>query len=204
MSDVEKILGVVLAAGASSRMGTSKMALPWDEVSILETTLAHVSGSGVEDILLVTGGHRELVESLPCVAGIEQIFNADYAAGEMISSIKLALQKILSSPNLPDAIFVLPGDMPFVTAEIIDQIIGIWRKSPEYIVAPQHSGKRGHPVLFPFEIFKEFETLSAESVPRDLLKKHKLLLRLVEISDPAVLIDIDTPEAYAKYRPLSG
>ena len=195
------VLGVVLAAGASSRMGTSKMALPWGNSSVLETTLKHVAKSGASDTLLVTGGYRDLVESLPLVAEIERIHNVDYAGGEMISSIKLALKRVQALPELPDAVFILPGDMPFVTADTINKIIQVWGQYPDSIIAPTYEGKRGHPVLFPIEIFKKFDTLPAESVPRDLLRQCKSQIYLVEMDDPAVLIDIDTPQAYAKYKP---
>lgn len=199
-----QVFGVVLAAGASSRMGSSKMALPWADSSVLETVLTNVLHSRAADHLLVTGGYQQIVESLPLVAKVERVHNANYAAGEMISSIKLALERVQALSKLPDAVFVLPGDMPFVTASIINQIIQTSEKYPEAIIAPIYNGQRGHPVLFPFEIFERFKTLPAESAPRDLVKQYKQRLRLVEMKDPAVLIDIDTPEAYAKYKPQSS
>ncbi|MEM8859053.1 MAG: nucleotidyltransferase family protein [Chloroflexota bacterium] len=194
------VLGVVLAAGASSRMGTSKMALKWGESTVLETTLRNASLSSVTDILLVTGGYLELIECLPGVRTQSQVHNSNYATGEMISSIKLALNWIESRDFQPDGVFVLPGDMPLISDEMIDQLIDRWQASPTMIVAPIYDQKRGHPVLFPYEIFQQFKTLPAESVPRDLLKRFQDRMIFVEIADPAVLIDIDTPEAYKEHR----
>ena len=195
------VFAVVLAAGASSRMGTSKMALEWGDSTVLETTLQHVEDSQVYEMLLVTGGYRDLVEGLAKVKATNKAHNADFAAGEMISSIKLALSWLQQNQMRPDGILILPGDMPLVTASMIDLVISRWHQSPNQIVAPEYQKQRGHPVIFPFEIFLKFETLPADASPRDLIKANIDQLGLIPIDDPAVIIDVDTPAEYERYRP---
>ncbi len=199
MADLN-IVAVVLAAGNSSRMGQSKMALKWGESTVLETTLTNVMRANVESVLLVTGGYRELVEKLPLVQTTPRVFNPDFAEGEMLSSMKIALQTIKKN-ELPDGVLVLPGDMPLVTPDLLNQCIDEWAQTAEHIVAPTVDGKRGHPVIFPIEVFEQFETLPAEKSPRDLLKKQRSLLKLFPIEDQTIRIDVDTPAEYEKYRP---
>ncbi len=199
-----KIVAVVLAAGNSSRMGTSKMALPWGKSTVLETTLAHVQKANIEEILLVTGGYAERVESLPLVQDIPRVHNDNFATGEMVSSVKLALATLKQNDRFStrfDAVMVLPGDMPIVTTNLLNECVEIWRKNPTRIVAPVYAGQRGHPVIFPFMLFEEFETLPAEKSPRALLKRHQSHVLPFDLEDPAVIIDIDTPAEYEKYRP---
>ena len=142
-----------------------------------------------------------MVENLPSVKLTSKVHNSDYAAGEMISSVKLALSWLQQNDKWPDGVLVLPGDMPMVTTALIDQTINWWRQSPDQIVAPKYQKQRGHPVIFPFAIFSKFETLSADASPRDLIKAHIDQLSLLPIEDPAVTIDVDTPAEYEKYRP---
>lgn len=196
-----RVFAVILAAGASSRMGQSKMALEWGETTVLETTLTNIEHSQACGVLLITGGYREVVEALPKVATTAKIHNLNYEAGEMISSIKLALQVLQQSEQKPAGVLVLPGDMPLVSTEIIDQVIAHWIKNPDKIIAPVFGKQRGHPVIFPFTIFSMFDTLLADSSPRELIKVHSKLLELLPIEDPAIIIDIDTPAEYAKFRP---
>ena len=195
------ITAVVLAAGNSSRMGRSKMALKWGDSTVLETTIAHVQQAKVRSLLLVTGGYRDVVERLPLVQKIPRVHNENYAVGEMISSIKIALETIKAGHTMPDGILVLPGDMPLVTTSIIDKCIAEWHQSPEKIVAPTYEGKRGHPVIFPMQTFAQFETLPAQKSPRDLLKANQSLLKLFSLDTQAIRIDVDTPVEYSKYRP---
>ncbi|MFT5196297.1 MAG: molybdenum cofactor cytidylyltransferase [Cellvibrionaceae bacterium] len=195
------VFAVVLAAGASSRMGTSKMALKWGESTVLETTLVHVSNAATSGVLLVTGGYRELVIGLPEVARTTTVHNENYEAGEMISSIKLALRFLQQVNQPPGGVLILPGDMPMVTTQLIDKVILEWCRAPDKIVAPVLGKQRGHPVIFPFELFSKFEALSTDASPRDLIKAHSHRLKLLPMDDPAIIIDVDTPAEYAKYRP---
>ncbi|MFK7802837.1 MAG: NTP transferase domain-containing protein [Anaerolineae bacterium] len=199
----KNIFAVILAAGASSRMGTSKMALKWASTTVLETTISNVKGASVSDILLVTGGYLDLIQNLPGVIETDQVHNPDYASGEMISSIKLALGYLQRSNGIPDAVLVLPGDMPLISSQLIDQVAADWLESPHKIVAPVFGKQRGHPVIFPYSLFAEFETLPADASPRDLIKANAHLLKLVPIDDHAVVVDVDTPAEYEKHRPES-
>lgn len=199
----KNIFAVVLAAGASSRMGTSKMALKWGDATVLETTLTNVAGADVSGILLVTGGYLDLIRHLPKVVETAQVHNADYAAGEMISSIKLALTYLEQRAEKPDGVLILPGDMPLVSSKLIDQVMDVWRQSSNKIIAPTVGKQRGHPVIFPYRLFAKFKTLPADASPRDLIKANIHLLELVSTHDPAVIIDVDTPAEYEKHRPES-
>lgn len=196
-----KVGAIVLAAGQSSRMGTSKMALPWGNSTVLETTISNIMQAGIVDILVVTGGYKNEVESLPLLAQNSRVHNPNYAAGEMISSVKLALKIVNELEWHSDGILVIPGDMPLIDPTLVKRCLNEWMETSNLIVAPRFQGQRGHPVIFPFDIFQQFETLPAHKSPRDLLKAKSNRFRMYEEADGAVIIDIDTPAEYEQYRP---
>src|SRR4030095_4790685 len=86
------ISAILLAAGQSKRMGRPKMLLPWGEATIIEQVITTFLNAGVEDLIVVTGGAREQVESLISQYPVKKIYNNDYVAGEMLSSIQCGLR----------------------------------------------------------------------------------------------------------------
>lgn len=84
------ITALILAAGQSKRMGQPKMLLPWSEKTVLEQVVHTFKSAGVEDILVITGGDKERVETLVSNSA-RTVFNPDFAKGEMLSSIQAGL-----------------------------------------------------------------------------------------------------------------
>jgi len=86
------ISAIILAAGASRRMGQPKMLLPWGKVSVLEHVISVFAGAGIEDILVVTGAVREQIEETVVKYGtrfpVRSVHNKKYSHGEMLSSLQ--------------------------------------------------------------------------------------------------------------------
>ena len=205
MTQQEKhITAVILAAGQSKRMGQAKLLLPWGEQTILETTIAHLKASNARDLLLVSGGYRQAVEQLAEKHEVPIVYNPQFAIGEMLSSLQTAVAHLTISPSPPDAILIMLGDLPFITTEIINQIIACYQAQDTAVVAPVHNGRRGHPVLLSASLFASLIALPAGSAPRDLLKKQQQETTFLEIDTDVILRDIDTPEAYKKWAPQSN
>ncbi len=207
-----RVTAVVLAAGESRRMGTNKLLLPWGETTVLGRTLANVGAAAVHDVLLVTGHERERVEAMIAraweathadevgsVSGgqLPTLFNHDYANG-MLTSVQAAVRAL---PASADAILVMLGDQPMVTADTIDRLLYAYAATPAGLVAPYCGGRRGNPVLIDRRYFDELLALPADAAPRVLLARHTDDLLAVEVEDEAVLIDLDRPEEYERRRP---
>src|SRR5512144_2811697 len=88
------ISAIILAAGQSRRMGQPKMLLPWGKSTVIEHVIVTFLRSGIEDVIVVTGGAREKVESVISGYPVRKSYNEAYAAGEMLSSIQCALRTI--------------------------------------------------------------------------------------------------------------
>ena len=103
------ISAIILAAGQSKRMGQPKMVLPWGKSTVIEQVVMTFLQAGIEDILVVTGGAHEVVEKTLDPYPVRKIYNPDYAAGEMLSSLQLGLSKLHREAQ---AVLVGLGDQP--------------------------------------------------------------------------------------------
>jgi molybdenum cofactor cytidylyltransferase len=188
------ITAVVLAAGKSERMGRPKMLLPFGRKTLIETVLAGVLRSRVDDVVVVLGAHRETIEPVVSKFALRTVFNSDFGAG-MLSSILRGLREV---PAAAQAFLVVLGDQPFPPATVIDRLIAAHERTGKGIVLPVHRGRRGHPVLIDMRFRDEVTALDPSVGLRQLLRDHPDDVLEVSVRTPAVLAGIDRPEDYRK------
>jgi molybdenum cofactor cytidylyltransferase len=194
-----RVTAVVLAAGEGKRMGDkTKQLLPWGETTVLGQTLRNVLGSAVHDVIVVTGHEAEAVEAVTITEGARTIHNPDYAVGEMLSSLQVAVKDLDDGVA---AVLVVLADQPMVETETLDKIQGAFWQGWGDLIAPVFDGKRGNPVLIGRRYFEELLALPVGAAPRDLVKRHLDELYLIEVGSDSILRDLDTVEAYERWRP---
>jgi molybdenum cofactor cytidylyltransferase len=191
-----RVAAAVLAAGESRRMGHNKLLLPWGDTTVLGRTLGNVRASAVHNLVLVTGFERERVEAVVTGEEVPSTYNLDYAKG-MLASVQTAVRAL---PSFIEAMLVVLGDQPMVEAPIIDELLRAYAAGPQGLVAPTYRGARGNPVLIDRRYFAELLALPLDAAPRALLERHADDLRLVEVDSEAILIDLDRPEEYVRWR----
>jgi len=191
------ITALILAAGQSKRMGQPKMILPWGETTVLGQVIATFKAAGVEDIIVITGGDREQVERLVS-ASSRTVFNPGYAEGEMLSSLQMGLGNL--KPGA-EAILVGLGDQPQVRERSVQLVLEEYTKSRASLVVPSFEMRRGHPWLVTRQHWDEILQMRFPESPRDFLNRHAKNICYVEVEDPGILKDLDTPEDYWKSRP---
>lgn len=194
----KRVVAIVLAAGESKRMGRLKQTLPWGNTTILGQTLRNLKQSTVHDILVVSGHEAERVERIAAAEGCQVLFNPQYAAGEMLSSLKTGVA------HLPDniaAVLVMLADQPMLEPEIINQLSSTFWQGRGELIAPSYEGQRGNPVLIGRTYFEELLTLPPDVAPRELLFRHPQELVLVPVNSDSVLKDLDRPEDFERWRP---
>jgi molybdenum cofactor cytidylyltransferase len=191
------ISAIILAAGQSKRMGQPKMLLPWGNTTVLEKVIATFKAADVEDILVVTGGVRDAVESL--VGGSAQIiFNPNYAKGEMLSSVQVGLVGL--KPGAEAALIGL-GDQPQVRERSVRSVLKAYRNSGASLVVPSFQMRRGHPWLVARVHWDEILEMRSPASLRDFLNRHADEIHYVELHHESVLQDLDTPGDYLKSKP---
>lgn len=181
------IVGVLLAAGASRRMGADKLGLPWRGATVLSATLARWREVEELDEILLVRRRDDPGERWPKV---KVLVNAGADEG-MGSSLRLAASAL---PPEADAVVVGLADMPEVDPSTLSALVAAWRPlGPRGIVAPTCKGERGHPVVLGRDHFPALRSLSGDSGARTILKDHAADVKLVPVEDPGVLIDLDRP-----------
>ncbi len=131
------INGLILAAGFSSRMGSFKMELDIDGISMIERTVLNMQNV-CDKVIVVSGYKKEIIRDLlKGYKKVDIVENIKYEMG-MFSSIQAGLKTLDC-----DRVFIQPGDIPFVSADVHNALLA----DIEDILIPIYKGRKGHPVL---------------------------------------------------------
>jgi molybdenum cofactor cytidylyltransferase len=195
-----RVSAVVLAAGKSDRMGSTKQLLPWGDTTVLGQTLVNLNASSVNDIVVVVGFQAGAVQDVARKQSVPTLLNPEYETGEMLSSLKMAVNQL---PSNQSAVLVILADQPMVAPEIIDQLLERYWQGNAELIAPIYKGQRGNPVLIGRTFFQELLDMNPGMAPRHLLQRHANELVLVDVKSPTVLQDLDLPKDYERWRPVS-
>jgi len=193
-----KIAGLVLAAGRSTRMGGPNKLL--EEIGgrpLVRIAADQLIASQARPVIVVTGHQRERVEH--ALAGLPVTFahNADFSEG-LSTSLKAGIKSV---PADVDGAIVTLGDMPQVSAKLIDRLIAAF--DPErgaLVVVPTLEGKRGNPVLWSRRFFPDLMMIDGDVGARHLIGSYPEAVAEVPVEDAAALTDVDTPEALLAVR----
>lgn len=199
---MNKVAAIILAAGRASRFGAgegdSKVLAPLDGRPLVRHVAEAALASRARPVIVVTGHAAEAVQA--ALAGLDVTFvhNARAASG-MASSLQCGLA---AAPSSCDAALILLADMPRVRAATFDALIAAHEGATPHplAVAPVYEGRRGNPVLLGRPLFGAVAALEGDVGARGLLKAAGAEIAEIAVSDPGVLLDIDTREALAAER----
>ncbi len=195
---MKNIKGVLLSAGESRRMGFPKALLKLNSETVIEMLLNEYKNSNLSGTIVVLGAYRNKIEPLikKKFPGIKIAFNRDYKK-EMFSSIQTAISVI----NEDDAVLIGLVDYPFITKKIINQLIYEYKDGS--IVIPAYKGRKGHPIIIPLSLKDEILSMKAEDHSlRDVISKHRDIVKIVEVDTDSILFDMDTPEKFEEAKEI--
>ncbi len=189
-----RFVAVVPAAGASRRMGSPKLLLPWGERTVVECVVAAYRASRVSAVVVTVAPGDETLAAVCRGAGGEVVVPSE-PPPDMKASVQAALAHVSlhHGAAAPDAFLVAPADMPWLRTDVIDRLIGRFALGRAPAVVPTHGGRRGHPVILSWELADEVLGLGDAETLKTVIARHPT--ELVECDD-SVLGDLDTPEAY--------
>ncbi|MCB0871958.1 MAG: nucleotidyltransferase family protein [Actinobacteria bacterium] len=190
-----RVTGLVLAAGASSRLGRPKQLVEVGGRPLVVHAVDALLDGGVEEIVVVVGAHAESVASaLPDHPQVRAVTNPDHHTG-LASSLQTGLDSV--GPEV-DAVVVLVGDQPGISGDSVRAVIASAAPDPGFAaVAARYDDARGHPVLLRREVFPRLMTLAGDTGARDLLRAIPVLE--VPVGGPAPP-DIDTEDDLRNVR----
>ncbi len=194
------IAAVVLAAGASSRMGRPQALLPIDGVRFIEKIVSSFQSTKVGKILVVLGHNAEEMRQKIADLPVLIVVNNEYKKGQL-SSLVAAIRDIQSRQSSAelDGILVHLVDHPYVNPILVDVMIDRFYESKKLIVVPRYHGRRGHPVIFSRSLFSELQDTPLDQGAKAVVHAHQKDTLEIDTEDEGVTIDIDTPEEYRQF-----
>ena len=196
------IAAVIPAAGKSARMGEPKLILTISGVPMITKVVSSFVLGGADRTIVVVAppsavGSNE-VAKLASEAGAEVVFAATQPE-DMRASVELAIEH-LSIPPCPDALLVSPGDAPGTSSTVVARVLHLGIQLHNRIVLPRHKRRRAHPLYLPWELALMIRELPAGVGVNALLEMHSDRISHLEVNEPDLLLDIDTPQDYQRWR----
>jgi molybdenum cofactor cytidylyltransferase len=200
-------------------MGKAKQLLPFGRTTLLGRVLNTARGAGLDYVVLVLGFEAGRIRhtldlncsnqlhpdqtrlnqtcpearTCPDSNPIQLIDIPDWHKGQSFS-VAAGLKSL--PPDMDGALFLL-GDQPLVTAQTIHHLVSVFQTSDHWILAPCFKGQRGNPVLVASPLFDRLKQPAGDVGARGLFKEFRHRMHCLEVDDPGVLRDVDTPEDYA-------
>lgn len=184
---------VLLAAGASKRLGKPKQELLYKGETLLQHAIHAALDSGCKPIVVVTGANADKLSPEAPDAAVVTVYNPEWQEG-MASSIRFGLTELVAiEPEVTDVIFMV-CDQPFVDAALLNTLIQMKQESGKGIVACAYGNTLGTPALFDKAYFAELMALSGKGGAKEFLFRYSDDTAAVPFPEGAV--DIDTPADY--------
>jgi molybdenum cofactor cytidylyltransferase len=192
------VTAIILAAGRSTRMGgPNKLLAELDGKPLVRIVTEQALASKARDVIVVTGHQAAMVEAALKGLGVKFVRNPSFAEG-LASSVKAGIAAVAGEV---DGAVVCLGDMPMISAQLIDHLIEAFAPDRgNLITVPVSDGRRGNPVLWSRRFFNELMTLDGDVGARHLIAKHGEAVAEVPVEGHAAFLDIDTPQALEAAR----
>lgn len=186
-------IGILLAAGESSRMGRPKPLLPWRGTTLVEYQMNSLLQGGCDKVIVVTGKYdAEMAPLLKDRPGVIRAYNPNFLEGKT-TSIKAGLSEL---PDGIHSIVLLAVDQPR-PAWVIEKVL---RKHTDFgadVTSPGFDGHGGHPLVFDAQLRPELAAINEDTEGvRAIFRKPDIDHHRLEFDSAVVRLDINTPEAY--------
>jgi CTP:molybdopterin cytidylyltransferase MocA len=200
MHDRAAIAIVLLAAGEAARFGSPKQIASIGKRAMVRHCAINALGTQVP-VLVVTGAHREAVETALGALHVALVHNPDWATGmgtSLARGVRAARER---NPTLRGVLIAL-ADQPSISTDNLHTLLREHTQAPLAIVASRFGDRSGPPCVFPASCFGELEHLSGPSGARSVIERHAALCRAIDM--PAAAHDIDTREDYRRFVEHGG
>lgn len=195
MSAAARVAGIVLAAGASRRMGTNKLLLDIEGEPMVRRTVRRVLDAGCSPVVVVTG--HEAARVREALVGLEVEFaESPDPTGPTSGSLHAGLRTL---GNDVDAALVMLSDMTQVSASMLRAVVESIAQGPEPLAVSRYGDVLAPPLVFTRSLWPELLAWHGEGCGKAVVKAHQSEARMLDWPE-AALQDVDTPEDYATVR----
>ncbi|MCH9015235.1 MAG: nucleotidyltransferase family protein [Gemmatimonadetes bacterium] len=194
----DQIAGIVLAAGASTRMSENKLLLELEDETLIERCVKRVLAAELDPVVVVLGYEADLVRRRIGSLPIHVIVNDRYEMG-MSSSLGIAVAELGDNVS---AVCVVLADMPFVTTKMLREVVSRYRESGAPLVVSRYGSINAPPTLFDHALFTELRASEGEEMGKRLVERYRDAAEIVEWPE-AALADVDEPDDYERALKIS-
>ena len=189
------VAAVVLAAGASTRMGRNKLLLDLGGETMVRRVVRAAAAAGVDQVLVVLGHEEPLVRAEVAGLACTLVVNPDHAQGAA-TSVRTAVGHVAATAH---AIVVVLADMPLVTADMIATVVARYRETAAPLVVSYYGAVQAPPTLFDRALFDELLAISGEREAKEVVRRHEAEAVVVHWPESARR-DVDLPADYEGVR----
>ncbi|WP_052823408.1 nucleotidyltransferase family protein [Neotamlana sedimentorum] len=194
---IEDIAIVVLAAGASTRMGEPKQLLPWKKKTLISHTIETVLQVNCKNVYVVLGANFDLISSEIKDYPVSILNNELWHQG-LGTSIACSTTFLINSDKDFDAILFVLADQPFITANYLNEMIVSYSFNKQTIIATMYTDKKnGVPVIFNKIYFKDLKIFKGDEGAKHLLMQLESSVKT--LIPPNKNVDLDTKEDYSTF-----
>lgn len=194
------IRGVILAAGASTRMGRPKAALELGDSgdTVLSRGVRTLLDAGLPGVVVVAGAAADEVRGALHLRSrrVRVVENRGWAAGQL-SSLLVGLDAV--ADDRLEAMLLTLVDVPLVAADTVRMVIRAWRATRAPIVRPAKGDRHGHPVIFDRAVFAALRAADPAEGAKAVVRARQHEIVNVEVEDEGAFVDLDTPEDYRRW-----
>ncbi|HAA29615.1 MAG TPA: 4-diphosphocytidyl-2C-methyl-D-erythritol synthase [Cyanobacteria bacterium UBA8553] len=190
---------IILAAGASTRMGTPKQLLLYQGRSFVRHIAEVAIASVCHPITIVLGANAQQIKPEVSQLLVQVVENPQWSQG-MSSSLRVGIEALNTVSQNLDAVVITLCDQPFVSSKILNRIVETYHSTGQLIIASEYAGTLGVPALFSRTLFSELMDLKHTEGAKKIIIKHKNEVFSVPFPDGS--IDIDTPNDYEQLQTL--
>jgi molybdenum cofactor cytidylyltransferase len=178
-------------------MGRPKQLLPLGDKPVIRHCIDNIIAAGIQEIVVVVSqdaqATAEALSGLPVHISVNKDIGSD-----MAGSVRVGLKAVDQSSS---GVLVCLADHPLASGDTMKVLARTHGESPDKIIVPAHNGRRGHPSLFPMAVLHEIFVVDTL---RDIVKKDEGRVRIVDVPDEGVVLDMDTPEDYEQVLKRAG
>ena len=186
-SDNPKIAGILLAAGASSRLGRPKQLVTYNGTPLVCHAASQALAFCDAGLIAVTGAHHDDVAAALEGMFVKVVYSSGWSEG-IAASIRQGVTSIRADA---DAILLMVCDQPLVTSKDLRNLVNAWNSNPERIAAAEYGGNRGVPAIFPNSLRESLLSLSGDRGAKGIIDATR---GVSVVPMPHALFDVDTPE----------
>jgi molybdenum cofactor cytidylyltransferase len=184
---------ILLAAGASRRLGKPKQLLPYNGQSMLQHNMNIASDSLAKQVIVVLGANAEAILSRINLEKVHIVINKDWEEG-MASSIRRGLNELIKTSPSSEGGIVMVCDQPYVTTSLLNNLVTAYQETGKPIIACSYENTFGPPVFFHKSMFPQLFQLKGDTGARKIIQKYANDVGIIPF--PKGNIDIDTPSDF--------